>query len=152
QARGLELDGRTDIFSLGVVIYEMLAGRRPFEGSTQYEILASMLSDKAPLALARYVKDVPAELERIVEKALRKDREQRYQTMKDVLLDLRSLKQRLEFATELERSTPPETDGLKAATSGGQTRVQTLRDPTSRKTSAVKLHKTAAAIILSVVL
>jgi len=78
QARGLELDVRTDVFSLGVVIYEMVAGRLPFEGSTQFEILASMLNDKAPLPLARHVKDVPSELERIVEKALRKDREQRY--------------------------------------------------------------------------
>src|SRR5207249_49583 len=102
QARGQQVDARTDIFSLGVLIYEMVAGRLPFEGESTNEIVASILSDKEPLPLARYARDIPAELERIVEKALRKDREQRYQTVKDLLLDLRSLRHHLEFAAELE--------------------------------------------------
>src|SRR5438128_9563982 len=72
QARGLQVDARTDIFSLGVLIYEMVAGRLPFEGSNTNEILASILGDKEPSPLARYAREVPAELERIVEKALRK--------------------------------------------------------------------------------
>src|SRR5439155_1366813 len=83
QARGLPVDARTDIFSLGVLIYEMVAGRLPFEGSNTNEIVASILSDKEPPPLARYARDVPAELERIVSKALRKDREERYHTSKD---------------------------------------------------------------------
>src|SRR5258708_19963989 len=86
----------------------MVAGRLPLEGSTTNEILASILSDKEPTPLARYAREVPTELERIVEKALRKDREQRYQTVKDMLLDLKSLKQRQEFEAELERSKPPD--------------------------------------------
>ena len=109
QARGLQVDARTDIFSLGVLIYEMVAGRLPFDGSNTNEILASILSEKELLPLARYAREVPPELERIVEKATRKNREQRYQTIKDMLLDLKTLKQRLEFAAEVERSRPPDT-------------------------------------------
>jgi len=110
QARGSELDARTDIFSLGVLIYEMVAGCLPFEGSNTNEILASILSEKEPSPLARYAREIPPELERIVDKALHKDREQRYQTMKDMLLDLKKLKSRLELAAEMERSGTPDTN------------------------------------------
>jgi serine/threonine protein kinase/predicted Zn-dependent protease len=105
QARGLKVDARTDIFSLGVLIYEMVAGRLPFEGSNTNEILASILSDKEPSPLARYTREVPAELERIVSKALRKDREERYQTIKDLLIDFKGVKQELEFEARLERAS-----------------------------------------------
>ena len=97
QARGHQVDARTDIFSLGVVIYELLTGHLPFEGSTVYEVTASILSEREPPPLARYSAALPSELERIVAKALRKNREERYQTVKDLLLDLQSLRQRLEF-------------------------------------------------------
>src|SRR5262245_59122694 len=97
QARGQQVDARTDIFSLGVVIYELATRRLPFEGSSVYEVMATILSDRESHPLSRYSSEVPAELERIVAKALRKNREERYQTIKDLLLDLQSLKQRLEF-------------------------------------------------------
>src|SRR5207244_544156 len=111
QARGLQLDARTDIFSLGVLIYEMVAGRLPFEGTNTNEIMASVLSDKEPQPLTRYSSEAPSELGRIVLKALRKNRDERYQTIKDMLLDLQGLKQELEFEKKLERSIPPKLEG-----------------------------------------
>src|SRR6185503_16154202 len=84
-------------------------GRLPFEGSTTSELLASIVSDKEPQPLARYSREAPVELERIVSKALRKDPEHRYQTTKDLMLDLQDLKQQLDFESRLERSIPPET-------------------------------------------
>jgi serine/threonine protein kinase len=112
QARGLQVDARTDIFSLGVLIYEMVTSRRPFEGANKIDILAAILSDKEPPPLARYTREAPAELERIVDKALAKEREERYQSAKDLLIDLRQLKKRLDIDTELARTTPPERIGL----------------------------------------
>jgi serine/threonine protein kinase/Tol biopolymer transport system component len=106
QARGQVLDARTDIFSLGVVLYEITTGRTPFAGATKPDVLASILNSEPP-PMGRYSKGVPETLEWIVSKALRKDREERYQTAKELLTDIRSLKQRLEFEAEQERSIPP---------------------------------------------
>ena len=89
----------------------MVAGRLPFAGSNRNEIMASVLSDKEPQPLARYSSEAPTELGRIVLKALRKNRDERYQPIKDLLVDLKSLKQELEFEKKLERSAPPKTGG-----------------------------------------
>jgi len=105
QARGQEVDARSDIWSTGVVLYEMLAGRNPFEAMTPSDVIACILT-KEPVPLSSYRLEIPAELEWITYKALNKDREERYQTVKELSSDLRRLKQRLEFETQMERSAP----------------------------------------------
>lgn len=94
QARGLKVDQRTDIFSLGVVLYEMTAGRPPFQAKTTGDMIVEIL-DRQPPSLQRFAKQVPDELEWIVTKALAKDREERYQTVKSLLNDLKRLQRRL---------------------------------------------------------
>jgi eukaryotic-like serine/threonine-protein kinase len=165
QARGIPVDARTDIFSVGVVLYEMVAGCLPFAGSTSSEVLASILSEKEPQPLARYSREVPAELERVVSKALRKDKDERYQTIKDFLLDLKSLKKELEFEAKLERSTPPEltgaggaskpTAGQEVSTGPGQAAVQTAVEVTRATASSdpigsrIKWHSGIALLALA---
>ncbi|HEX4945566.1 MAG TPA: tetratricopeptide repeat protein, partial [Blastocatellia bacterium] len=103
QARGLDVDARSDIFSLGVMLYELLAGRRPFEGATVTDILAAILMSE-PLPLTERSRELPAELERIVQRALQKDREQRYATVRALQADLKRLRQELEFAARFPPS------------------------------------------------
>jgi serine/threonine protein kinase len=95
QARGEKTDARTDLFSLGVVLFEMLAGRRPFEGDNPSHALLCIL-EKPPLPIERYLPQAPAELRRILAKALEKDPEKRYQSARDFELDLERLARSLD--------------------------------------------------------
>jgi serine/threonine protein kinase len=159
QARGLGVDHRSDIFSLGAVIYEMLARRKPFEGDTPSDTLASILKTEPP-ALSRVAPGVPAELTRIVNKSLRKDREERYQVVKDLWLDLKALKQELEFQDKLDRSVGGEGDaaGTGVMLAGEPTAVLSGPQPTLSRgpisnisesiSIEIKRHKFGAALAL----
>lgn len=106
QVLGKAVDSRTDIFSIGVVLYELLARRRPFTGETSNHTMVAIL-DKEPQLISALGIQIPAELERITFKALTKDADKRYQTAMELVDDLKALGKRIEFEAELERSNPP---------------------------------------------
>jgi serine/threonine protein kinase/Tol biopolymer transport system component len=161
QARGLGVDHRSDIFSLGAVIYEMLARRKPFEGDTPSDTLAAILKTEPP-PLTRVAQGVPSELVRIVNKSLRKDREERYQVVKDLWLDLKALKQELEFKDQLDRSVASEDDGTAMMAPVQATEMVSGPRHTASGSAIshisesisieIKRHKVGAAVVLLAIL
>ncbi|HEX4946900.1 MAG TPA: protein kinase, partial [Blastocatellia bacterium] len=161
QARGEKVDARSDLFSLGIVLYEMLAGRQPFEGANMLDVIGAILHrDFAPLPAA------PAELQGIVTKALQKDREARYQTAQEFARDLQEWKDELAYQTRAARtssenptllqspagqepaaaqaSSVPSSDGLYAPSAQNPTEVGTL------DTRARRLWFSLGALVLIV--
>ena len=149
QIRDQLIDARTDIWSLGVLIYEMVAGQKPFQGESFGDLIAAILRTE-PAPLLKVARECPPDLDRIITKALQKDRKRRYQQVKDFAADLKRLRRRRAFAAELERTgSPDHTDAPTAATT-----VQTLGADIHTTSSAeylvnqVKRHKRAVTLAL----
>jgi tetratricopeptide (TPR) repeat protein len=150
QARGANVDERTDIWSLGCVLYEMVAGCVPFVGASANEVLSAVLSKEKQPPLARYAHDVPERLEEIVTKALTKDRDERYQTVKDMLIDLKRLKQKREVEGEIERTASPDrsvsaNEDVNATTINIQVGRSSTAETPADATIALLSHPTSSA-------
>jgi serine/threonine-protein kinase len=154
QLRGQKVDARADIFSLGVVLYEVITGTSPFAGSTQADRIAAIL-EREPAPLCESRPEAPAEMDRIVKKALRKDRDTRYQLVEDVLGDLKDLKQELAFQAKLERSSQEHTVVLRSSGPGLTTPPHAAGQTTSTAEiilSEVKRHKRGALLSLATII
>jgi len=152
QAKGERVDERTDIFSFGVVVYEMLAGRTPFAGDSLPETFANLINAEPP-PLSRFAAKVPDEMQLIVSKMLRKNEGERYQTMKDVLTDLRDVREHLTRDEKSEKSHAPENGNATAllqATTGDANKLTVETQNSFSQT--IKQHKPLAALALAALL
>jgi eukaryotic-like serine/threonine-protein kinase len=133
QARGQKVDQRTDLFSLGVVLYELITGRAPFAGETTSHTIVAIL-EQEPAPLAQYAGEVPVALQDIVNRALSKNRDKRFQSAEELLNDLKSLKQLLETDTENRRFTTAE--GLVTTGSADAAVLATSKTPAHSSSEA----------------
>lgn len=146
QAKGEPVDGRTDIFSFGVLIYEMVAGRTPFAGDSLSETFANLIN-AAPLPLSRFSPDVPDELQGIVSKMLRKNKDERYQTMKSLLADLKILKKRLEFEAEFGEFIVPPSGGRLKRDRSKRSQPEFVQTVEKKLSEDITLNKKSIAVL-----
>lgn len=148
QARGLKVDARTDVWSLGVVLYEAIARRKPFWEKTTQDLIGSILKTE-PAPLARYASEVPETFEWIVSRALRKEKEARYQTATELLLDLKELRKKLEY----ENSVATESLGSPRVTAEADTRsVATMGSNAHPESLITKVNRYKSSLIIGLLL
>jgi serine/threonine-protein kinase len=147
QASGTDIDARTDVFSLGVLLYEMLSGRLPFEGKTPNETIVSIIHTKQR-PLSPYTPEIPPELERIVGKSLSKKRDDRYQSLKDMQIDLKRLKRQLELEEDLTDLPEPVSSGEFVSRRTGAVTVGTGEEKAVTKEITVQQHASSAEYIV----
>lgn len=144
QASGGQVDPRSDIFSLGVVLYEMLAGHTPFQGETPAELMDSVLHDE-PGPLANDSRNLPGNLVEIVHKALNKSKETRYRDANEFLTDLKEAKQELDLESKFKAAPPPAAPGKPSHT---QQTSGVASLSITYPIDVIKRHKTAFALAL----
>ena len=142
QAQGEPIDTRSDVFSLGVVLYEMIAGQQPFKGRTDSHTRVSII-DHDPVPLIQHVANVPRQLDRIVLKALAKDRLKRYQTITDLKLDLEQLRDEVQTSTgereisQRQNNRSADTELITLVPTGTRSQVETVSETVAPRTSSI---------------
>jgi len=163
QSIGKGIDQRTDIWSFGVLLYEMLAGCVPFQGKDIHRQIIA-IQETEPASLSQLVEGVPDRLEEIVTKCLAKDKNERYQTAKDLLIDLRNLRRKLDVDAEIERTVSPALRTASGGSMGASIQGPQMNAPPTNAVqhsttssaeyvvSEIKRHKLGATIALLVLL